>query len=153
MFSLILNIRIFFTNFFFTNFFLFSLFEIHKCIYYYLFSQRKQFAATLEENKKTFAKKIRRFGIRENMSRTGYISTSQRITYKWSRSTLTNLYHRTSLIWRPSGLGPFGSTVPKPEKYNKSFDLVPFQREGGPGILKLLQKFFLNVWLKGVGVH
>ena len=40
-------------------------------MYYYLFSQKKiYFAVPLKENKKIFAKQIRRFRIRENMSRT-----------------------------------------------------------------------------------
>ena len=66
-------------RFFFTIFFLLSFkmrqnssIEIKKYIYVTIhFHKKTHFTAPLKENKIFFAKKIRRFGIRENMSQTG----------------------------------------------------------------------------------
>ena len=51
------------------EFFLIEIKHVSITIY---FHTKINFAAPLKEDKKFSAKKIRRFGIRENMSRTGY---------------------------------------------------------------------------------
>jgi hypothetical protein len=91
MFSRIPNLQVyeFFSQFF--SYFLLkqgSRIDIKKCIYNYLFS----LCSTFKRKQEMFRKKNRRFGIRENMSRTGYKSLKKGAK-NYHEHSLSNIHY------------------------------------------------------------